>query len=210
MELLDIHTHRFPEEPSQAIFSCLPREFDPAAGGCYSVGLHPWYLTSGYEKEWNRLVETASHPQVLAIGEVGLDRIVEVDFDLQQEAFIRQIELSERIRKPLVIHAVRTTSDLIGLKKKYRPRMPWIIHGFRGNESVVRELLRHGFYLSYGEKYQADALLATPVERLFIETDESVSDIHVLYEKAAQTLSLPYNQLLTSVQQNVKDVFFRG
>lgn len=210
MELLDIHTHHLPEEPAQAMFSCLPREFDPVPGGYYSVGLHPWYLSSDYEKEWNHLVETALHPQVLAIGEAGLDRIVETDFGLQQQVFIRQMELSEQIGKPLVIHAVRTTSDLIGLKKKYRPRMPWIIHGFRANESVARELLRHGFYLSYGEKYQTDALLATPVERLFIETDESAADVHQLYKKAAQTLSLPYNQLLTAVQQNVKDVFFRG
>lgn len=210
MELLDIHTHHLPENPAQAIFSCLPREFSPVPGGFYSVGLHPWHLSADYTQEWNRLVEIAEHPQVLAIGEAGLDKIVKVDMDLQQEAFIRQMELSEQTGKPLVIHSVRTANELIRLKKKRRPRMPWIIHGFRGNENIARELVRHGFYLSFGANYREEALLAVPVERIFIETDESTADVRTLYEKAAQTLSLPYNQLLTSVQQNMKEVFFRG
>lgn len=210
MELLDIHTHHLPENPAQAIFSCLPQEFSPVPGGCYSVGLHPWYLSADYMQEWNRLVEIAKHPQVLAIGEAGLDKVVKVEMDLQQEVFIRQMELSEQTGKPLVIHSVRTANELIRLKKKYLPEMPWIIHGFRGNKNIASELVQHGFYLSFGANYREEALLAVPVERIFIETDESNADVHTLYEKAAQTLSLPYNQLLTSVQQNMKEVFFKG
>lgn len=210
MELLDIHTHHLPENPAQAIFSCLPHEFNPVPGGYYSVGLHPWHVTSDYMQEWNRLAEVAKHPQVLAIGETGLDKVVKTDMDLQQEVFIRQIELSEQTGKPLVIHSVRTANELVRLKKKYRPEMPWIIHGFRGNKNIARELVQHGFYLSFGENYQPEALLAVPVEKIFIETDESPADVHTLYEKAAQILSLPYNQLLTLVQQNMKEVFFKG
>ena len=75
--------------------------------------------------------------------------------------------------KPLVIHLVKAMSELLKLKQQIKPANPWIIHGFRGKAALAEECLRHGFYLSFGEKYQEEALRITPAGRLFLETDES-------------------------------------
>ena len=75
--------------------------------------------------------------------------------------------------KPLVIHLVKAVDELLKVKRDLRPSNPWIIHGFRGKAALAEEYLKHGFYLSFGEKYQEVALCRVPADRLFIETDES-------------------------------------
>lgn len=96
----------------------------------------------------------SSNPRVVAVGEAGLDKLCDVPLPLQQEAFQAAIELSEKYRFPLLIHAVKATVELLVFQKKHRPTQPWIIHGFRGKKELAEDLLRHGFYLSFGKKYQ--------------------------------------------------------
>lgn len=54
---------------------------------------------------------------VWAIGECGLDKYSQVDFDIQKQYFIKQIELSELTHKPLIIHCVKAYNELLNLKK---------------------------------------------------------------------------------------------
>lgn len=205
MNILDIHSHR---EYREAITNRLPSSFAPKEAQLYSVGIHPWNITSDYRKEWDLLLQIAGNEQVLAIGEAGLDKQIPPDMELQMEVFKCQIELAEQIRKPLIIHSVRTSNELIQLKKQYSPQMPWVIHGFRGNKNIAVALINEGFYLSFGEKYQAEALKATPMNRIFVETDESAESIDSIYNKVAGELSLPDNQFRTQIGQNIKEVFF--
>ena len=209
MDLLDIHTHHFGQNPKQAIFSCNPQEFSPQKGHYYSVGYHPWYLTPDGNEDWSKLTKIATHPQVLAIGEAGLDKIREVDFQLQENAFEKQIFIALLARKPLIIHAVKSYNEVILLKKAIKPDNPWIVHGFRGKKELATQLTDHGIYLSFGEKYQEEALLSIPVDKLFLETDDSEIDIHQLYKSVASFLSLPVEKLIAQVQQNITNVFFK-
>ena len=95
MDILDIHTHRMPVELGQAIQNCQPAEFDPLAGAYYSVGIHPWYLTrENLDRQWEMLLAAIQCPQVLAIGEAGLDKLVRTDYMLQQEVFEKQAMLA--------------------------------------------------------------------------------------------------------------------
>ena len=169
---VDIHTHQLPQVPGEAIVNCYPETFSPQEGGWYSVGIHPWYIAAPDDKK-NCLEALVRHPQVLAVGEAGLDKLADAPMDLQIEVFEFQARLAEEVEKPLVIHLVKATDELLKLRRTLRPAMPWVIHGFRGKAALAEDYLRHGFYLSFGEKYQAEALLTTPADRLFIETDES-------------------------------------
>lgn len=81
-------------------------------------------------------------------------------------------ELSETLGKPLILHIVKSFPEIIALKKQWKPAQPWIIHGFRGKPQLARELLAHGFHLSYGKKYNPASLALTPASRLLRETDE--------------------------------------
>ncbi|MBQ8673882.1 MAG: TatD family hydrolase [Bacteroides sp.] len=224
MPPVDIHTHLKPLLPGTAIESCRPEEFFPQAGGYYSVGLHPWFLPDVSDdasagepqtfpehilrEQLERVARCAAHPQVLAIGEAGLDKLARAPFSLQLELFRRQALLAETLQKPLIIHLVRATAELLHLRRLLAPAMPWIVHGFRGKATLARELLHHGLFLSFGEKYQETALQATPADRLFLETDESPCSVEALYSHAAQVRGIPPQELRQTVEANIQRCFF--
>lgn len=210
--LADIHTHKLPREAGQAIVSCQPHEFNPLPDEWYSVGIHPWYAD---ERTWQsddfrrRFEEMSVHPRVLAIGEAGIDRLSSVPLDCQMAIFRYQAGLAELVGKPLIIHAVKAQSELVQLKRELKPRMPWIIHGFRGKVQLAQDFVRHGMYLSFGARYQEEALRQMPVDRLFLETDESDVSIAELYEKAACLRGVTCSELTGEVSRNIQCVFFR-
>lgn len=105
-----------------------------------SVSLHPWYLSAENLQAQINWMEhcLSSDPRVVAVGEAGLDKLCDTPLPLQQEAFQAAIELSEKYRFPLLIHAVKATAELLALQKKYRPTQPWIIHGFRGKKNWLK------------------------------------------------------------------------
>ena len=105
---------------------------------------------------------------------------------LQETLFGRQARLADEAGKPMVIHLVKAVDELLRLRRRFVPRVPWVIHGFRGKAPLAQELLRHGFYLSFGERYRADALRTIPAGRLFAETDESALPIGLIAENLAR------------------------
>ena len=156
-----------------------------------------------------------SDSQILkAIGECGLDRACDSDFELQREVFIKQIELSEQYHKPLIIHAVRSYPDIISIWKEMKPNQPWIIHGFNGNEHSAEQLLRHdGIYLSLGDvlfknEKRAERLLdIIPSDRLFLETDVAERSIVEVYEKASLLSGVATDILRKDIFDNFVKIF---
>ena len=156
-----------------------------------------------------------SDSQILkAIGECGLDRACDSDFELQREVFIKQIELSEQYHKPLIIHAVRSYPDIISIRKETKSNQPWIIHGFNGNEHSAEQLLRHdGIYLSLGdvlfknEKRAERVLDIIPSDRLFLETDVAERSIVEVYEKASLLSGVATDILRKDIFDNFVKIF---
>jgi TatD DNase family protein len=209
MDILDIHTHHLPANPGQAILNVPPADLMLQPGEFYSVGYHPWSLSKESSEDWSILSELAAKPEVLAIGEAGLDKVTAVDYALQKTAFERQIKIATDVQKPLIIHCVRSFDDMMAFKKAFKPAHPWIIHGFRGKKELSRQLTDHGFFLSFGFRYQVEALQAMPMDRLFLETDDSNLDIRLLYERVAAQLSLSIEQLTENIRENINRVFFK-
>ena len=210
IQLLDIHTHRLPPVPGTAIVSVCPPDFRPEAGHLYSVGLHPWRL--GEEGQTLDALEAAlRHPQAVAVGEAGLDRLAKAPLtEVQIPLFEAQARLADEQGLPLVIHLVRCTAELLASHRRLRPQVPWVIHGFRGKPQLADELLRHGLYLSFGEHYQADALRITPTDRMFLETDESTAPIGTLCQRASALLGSPVQSLRQTLAENAAKCFFSG
>lgn len=161
-----------------AIVSVSPHDFNPEPGQLYSAGVHPW-LTSSPDLPalLEHLEEVARHPQVVAIGECGVDASRGAPMFRQLQVMRRHVELSEELRKPLVVHSVKTLDVVLGLRRDLSPAMPWAIHGFRGKPGAVEMLARAGIYMSFGENFNPEALNAVPQELLLAETDESTLDI---------------------------------
>ena len=175
--------------------------------------MHPWHIptaaTPAVRHEMDILASLAGHPQVLAVGEAGLDKLADTPQAVQIEVFEYQARLSMEFGKPLVIHLVKAVDELLKLKRQIKPANPWIIHGFRGKAALAEEYLRHGFYLSFGEKYQEEALRITPSGRLFLETDESDVPIADVYSRAAQVRCVSLAELTEALQENIAKVFFK-
>ncbi len=169
--LPDIHTHDH-SRYATAIINILPGE-EIMPGASYSIGIHPWNADKTTDKDLEILNKACHHPQVVAIGETGLDTQKGGNIDKQEELFRHHIALSEKYRKPLIIHAVKSFPTIIGIKRQVHPTMPWIIHGFRGKPQLATELLNHGFYISLGEKFNPATAAIIPTERLLTESDES-------------------------------------
>lgn len=219
--LVDIHTHQLPHQPGRAIVNCYPGTFVPQEGGWYSVGIHPWRIASSADMQEEEILrfaldgkvasfeEILRHPRVLAVGEAGLDKLAKAPMPVQMAVFEYQARLAMEIGKPLVIHLVKAMDELLKLKQALRPAVPWIIHGFRGKPALAEEFLRHGFYLSFGEKYQEEALRLVPADRLFLETDESSVSIDVLYQRAAEARGASLQEFQEAVCENIGKVFFK-
>lgn len=209
MDYFDVHTHRASMGSKLAIKACFVNDIPLTAMTTISVGIHPWYLTeenADYQLHW--LKEMVKNPNVVAIGECGMDRLRGISIDKQLSIFKKCIDLSERMSLPVIIHAVKCTDELIRLKKDLKPHMPWIIHGFRGNVFMAKSLINQGFYLSFGERYQEESLKCTPLDRLFLETDESQLPIEDIYRKAARDYGITMELLMESIISNAKKFLF--
>ncbi len=116
-------------------------------------------------------------PQVVMLGEAGLDKTHKASFERQIELFERQIELSEVLQKPMILHDVRSHNEIIALRKKHKAKQPWIVHGFNGTEQDIRQLVGQGIYLSVGESLLyldrkiSKSFKFIDLDYLFLETD---------------------------------------
>ena len=171
MKIVDIHTHVLPEEPGAALvcIGCgpLPQE----EGNWFSAGLHPWDVTDDFENQLIELEKLLANPRVPAVGECGFDALKGPSHELQERAFVRQIELSERFRKPMILHVVRDFDSVIRLRKQLKPTQSWLIHGFRGGPQQMEQLYAQGILVSFGLKHNPESLKTVPSDRLFLETD---------------------------------------
>ena len=175
--ILDIHSHRVAPYP-EGVINPQDLQAEPAEGQAYSFGIHPWDTASEIDEEsWARLAELVRHPQVVAVGECGIDLTKGGPLYRQLQVLKRQIELSEEVGKPLVLHCVKGADIILGLKRDLQPLQPWIIHGFRGKPSLARQLTDKGIFLSFGEKFNAETVMEMPDDKILAETDDSILTI---------------------------------
>lgn len=205
--IADIHTHR--PDAVDAVISVNPWEFAPVPGLLYSVGIHPWHLHNATDAHFAMLEAIARRTDVAMIGECGIDKVRSASaIERQIEAVRFHAALSERVCKPLVLHCVRASNELCALRRLLRPRQPWIIHGFRGKAAVAAQLLKAGFYLSYGERFNAESLINTQADRLLAETDESQQSITEIYTHIAECLGKPVEELTSTIRHNINSLLW--
>lgn len=171
-----------------------------------SLGLHPWFVDESWEDAWQNLGALASLDKVVAIGECGLDRHIDLPIEVQTVIFQKHLELAESIRKPLVIHCVRAFAELIALKKSSKSSVPWIIHGFHKKMEVFQQLLKHDFYFSFGTAILSDrspviqAIANVPDGRFLLETDDRQDiSIEQIYDRAATLRQVSLETLQTQL-----------
>jgi TatD DNase family protein len=216
-DYIDIHTHGTGVIPGIfAIENLMAHEQrdpedNPSQPSTY--GIHPWHLDNeSLERLISKVQSFAHSPSIVAIGEAGFDKLRGPEITTQAKAFESQVVISEEIRKPLYIHCVRAWDELLPAHKKLRPKMPWLIHGFRGNKELAMQLLSKGMYLSFWFDFvirpEASKLVRSlPKERIFLETDGADVDIRAIYDKVAADLDLPVDELKSIILSNFNEFF---
>ena len=214
-DFIDIHTHTEKSGENLLQIINLNLESPCPEQGYYSYGIHPWALdnTDFQEEEvFSLLKERLKSPNVLALGEAGLDKF-HADFDRQIKVFERQIVLSENMQIPMILHDVRSHNEIIALRKKHRAKQPWILHGFNGTMQDARQLIRQGIYLSAGESLLHPerkiykTLKSIDLDYLFLETDMAEIGIEKVYDAAAKALDLDMDALKLRMMDNFMRVF---
>ena len=206
MNILDIHTHVLPQVPGTALvcIGCGPLP-EKEEGHWFSAGLHPWDVTEDFDNQISALETLLANPGVLAIGECGFDTLKGPSHDLQEQAFVSQVQLSEQFRKPMILHVVRDFDSVIRLRKQLKPTQPWLIHGFRGGPEQMNQLYAQGILVSFGLKHNPESLKAVPSERLFLETDgvgpisQVISDAATLRVTSPETIQKQITQNATNL-----------
>ncbi|WP_332018264.1 TatD family hydrolase [Kaistella sp.] len=191
---LGIYNLKFNEIPSENYFS---------------AGIHPDAVADDFEEKLNWLREISAHKNCVAIGECGLDGLIDVDEKLQQKAFLAQIEIANSLQKPLIIHCVKRFSQLLQFRKM--AKVPMIVHGFNKRKTIGDDLLKNGFCLSFGKSvlYNVnlqDFLKDFPTEKLFLETDSSDFEIKELYQKVADLKKISLEDLTQKIKENLKNL----
>ena len=218
-KFVDIHIHRVKERDNLIQIVNLDLNQPCLEQGYYSYGIHPWDLDNAefqLEKALQTLEEKLKLPQVVALGEAGLDKMHKVSFERQIVLFERQIKLSEALQKPMILHDVKSHNEILALRKKHKAKQPWILHGFSGTEQDIRQLTGQGLYLSVGESLLhserkiTKSLKTIPLDMLFLETDMVEIDIEKVYDAAAKLMEMDIVSLQKQIFSNFAALWNTG
>ncbi|MDX1352398.1 MAG: TatD family hydrolase [Thiomicrorhabdus sp.] len=146
-----------------------------------AIGVHPCE-DKGVSVTDEELIEFASHPKVIAIGEVGLDYFHfenEEDMSWQHERFKQHIKVAQQLDKPLIIHTRNSTPDCLSiLEQEGAQQVGGIMHCFVEDLATAERAMAIGFYISFSgivtfknAKELKEVASALPLNKILVETD---------------------------------------
>ncbi len=184
--LVDIHTHRPPE---QGVITLR------------SAGIHPW------EADGRSIAELLPLPEgTQAIGETGLDGVRGAPPGEQLRLLREQLDLAERLGLPVVLHCVRTFEPLMR-ELHGRPLRAILFHGFVGSPEQALRAAARGYSLSFGiRSFRSPRTLAAlrvlPVGCIFCETDDDPAPIGEIYRLVARERGIGTEELAEALWHN--------
>ena len=198
------------------------------------LGLHPEEVRSDWREVLSKIKEKIIRgkepPNILAIGEVGLDYYWSREYEREQiEAFEEQVRWSVEMRLPLMIHCRKAQNEMVSLLKHYKDDLPGgVFHCFTGNEREALELLQFdrfvlgiGGVLTFKKSHLPEVLpQVVPLSRIVLETDspymapvphrgkrnESAYVVEVA-RRLAEAYGVSLEEISTVTDANVKRVF---
>ncbi len=195
--MFDVHTHKRNAEWRGSAIVNLKVDDNVDMYPYFSLGIHPWDVDELWTDKLQRLKCTVdklvsmNNSSFCAIGEIGLDHLKGGSMDLQIRCFEEQLGMAEYYAKPVIVHCVKAFDETLQVIKSLKFSMPVVFHGFRGKPEQARQLLDKGFYISFGPKFNPSSMkLAYAEGRMFLETDDSGTDIASVYESAGRVLNI--------------------
>lgn len=214
---IDIHTHSWANRHTVTeVYNLLSTNIDEIAienNKYYTVGIHPWHVNSEFIIE--KIKKVCERSNVLAIGEIGIDRAIDIPIEKQTDYFIKQLQLAITLNKPVVIHSVKAYSDVLAVLKKTKPIIPIIFHDYNDTFQTYKQLIKYNTYFSFGFRLMNITSKAyrtfkkIDIERIFLETDTYILSIEEVYNKAAKIRGIETEDLLKQCFLNFNNCFTR-
>lgn len=140
-----------------------------------AVGFHPHEAKDCDAVAFREIERLAAAPQVVAVGEIGLDyHYMHSPRETQLDVFGRHLELANRIGKPVIVHNRESTEDLL----KILTNGNGVLHSFTESYDVAAKLIDRGYFISFSgivtfrtAEALRDCARRLPHDRVLIETD---------------------------------------
>jgi len=139
-----------------------------------AIGVYPEYtdLDDDTLNKYFKLMEKCD-----AVGEIGLDYHWYKDTkEKQKELFIRQIEIANKLNKPIIVHSREALGDTLKIMSTHKAR--GVLHCYSGSSEMAKEFVKLGYYISIAgpitwknAKEPLEVIRNVPLDRLLIETD---------------------------------------
>ncbi|HUE95314.1 MAG TPA: TatD family hydrolase [Longimicrobiaceae bacterium] len=191
-----------------------------------TAGIHPHAADRATPQSFARIRELAARPEVVAIGETGLDfHYDNSPRDVQVAVFRRHLELAAEANLPAVVHA-RDADEEVG---RLLLEVGWkrgVLHCFSGGRELLDLALSLDWYISFAgmitfPKWESGELLrAVPRERLLVETDSPYlapvphrgkrnepANVRLVAERAAELRSEETDLLMAAIAKNARDFY---
>lgn len=202
-----------------------------------SYGLHPWYVNQSCEN-WRADLASRLENPAAALGEIGLDRWIENHDSEQQElAFVAQLQLARKLRRPVTIHCLKAWGRLLEILQSEDLPSGFLLHSYGGPAEMVQQFIALGGYFSLSGYFaherkarQREVFRTIPLDRLLLETDapdmlppeahqssffqnreaknlHHPANIAAIYTFAAQLYNLTVQELALRVERNFLALF---
>ncbi|WEJ63444.1 TatD family hydrolase [Thiomicrorhabdus lithotrophica] len=195
-----------------------------------AIGVHPCEEKSVLVSD-EELIKAASHPKVIAIGEVGLDYFHfegEEDMTWQHNRFKQHIRIAKQLDKPLIIHTRNSTPDCLSiLKQEGAQEVGGIMHCFVEDLATAEQAIEIGFYISFSgivtfknAKELKTVAQALPLDKILVETDSPYlapmpfrgktnqpGYTHYVVQEIADLKSLPFDTVADATTANFNRLF---
>ena len=206
--LFDSHSHIYTNK--NVVIINKSDEKVECSNSFFSYGIHPWYA-NGIEDNFLIFEQEVKKKNCLAIGEIGLDKMKGPKMQFQIDSFTKQIEISEKLELPVIIHCVKAWNELYLIYNKIQPKQTWIFHGF-SKVGILKDVLKTNLMISIGKSIFTniqlqEAIYLIPNEKLLVETDDVEIDILEIYEKVSEIKKISLQELEQIIEENFKRTF---
>lgn len=147
-----------------------------------TVGIQPNHVAEAAVDDWDKVAALARQPEVVGLGETGLDRYWDyAPFAQQEDYFARHLALARELKRAVVIHCRQAEADIVRmLRDDYERHGPVraVMHSFTGDLATAEACLAMGLYISFAGMLTyknaqplRDVAAHVPLNRLLVETD---------------------------------------
>lgn len=115
-----------------------------------AAGIHPHEAAVATGTDWRDLEQLAKLPEVVAIGEIGLDAYREISpTELQEKALERCLAIAQEVQKPVLLHVRATYGRMLEILGT-DPPVRGILHAFWADRATAEQFIGRGFVLGFG------------------------------------------------------------